>query len=852
MPSTELLPPPTQACSQPPVPAQRGAPWQAHDGACRHCGQPVTGADLEPPEAALFCCAGCRIVFGMLEEHELERYYDYRSGDGAAPPPGLATGRAYTEFDDPEFLELYARRQSGERRLELLLEGVHCAACVWLVEKLPELVPGVTSCRLDFARRLAYVTWNDDGGVDPGPMGEPALDARTLRPSAIARALDRLGYPPHPHRDGQRALVQRLESRDLLMRLAVAGACAGNSMLFALALYSGAFSDMQPSHVRYFRLLSALVALPSVLWSAQVFYRGALGALRARRAHMDLPLSLGIVLAALWGTFNVLRGQGEIYFDTLTMLVFVLLAARYVQLRQQARAELSAGSAHALTPRSARCLEADDQLRVVPAESVARGARIEVLAGDSFPVDGHVASGESAVDKSWLTGEAYPEPVRPGSAVFAGTTNLTGRVVVVAEQSGAETRAGRVWREIERASLRRAPIALLADRVSGQFLVGVLLLSALAFVLWLPSGLTVALDTAIALLIVTCPCGLALATPLAVNAALAQAARVGCLIKGGAVLEALARPALIAFDKTGTLTEGRLELLHWRGDASLAPDVKALEACSSHPIARALVRALADTQAAIVTHCQQRVGQGIEGMIGGRRVSVGAIHSAEAPLPAWAQLAVSELTGEGLTPVLVCVDGGARAVLGLGDPIRSDAAQTLRQLRDAGQRLALLSGDRQQVVDHLVQCLERTSGGAGLFETARGDMSPEAKLEWIEQAHARGNVFMVGDGVNDAAALAAASVGIAVHGGAEASLTAAHVFTTRPGVQPIILLVAGAGRTLRVIHANLAFSLVYNLVAASLTLAGAISPLWAAVLMPLSSLTVVSHSYRRTMFGGAK
>jgi P-type E1-E2 ATPase len=176
----------------------------------------------------------------------------------------------------------------------------------------------------------------------------------------------------------------------------------------------------------------------------------------------------------------------------------------------------------------------------------------------------------------------------------------------------------------------------------------------------------------------------------------------------------------------------------------------------------------------------------------------------------------------------------------------------LRQLRDAGQRLALLSGDRQQVVDHLVQRLERTSGRSGLFETALGDLSPEAKLEWIERAHARGNVFMVGDGVNDAAALAAASVGIAVHGGAEASLTAAHVFTTRPGVQPIIELVAGAGRTLRVIHANLAFSLVYNLVAASLTLAGAISPLWAAVLMPLSSLTVVSHSYRRRMFGSVK
>jgi Cu2+-exporting ATPase len=345
---------------------------------------------------------------------------------------------------------------------------------------------------------------------------------------------------------------------------------------------------------------------------------------------------------------------------------------------------------------------------------------------------------------------------------------------------------------------------------------------------------------------------LALATPLAVSAALAQAARSGWLIKGGAALEALARPALIVFDKTGTLTEGRPALVCWRGDESLKPEVKALEECSSHPIARALVRALADTEAVVVSDCRQHIGHGIEGVIGGRRVSVGGLRCVETALPAWAEEALAELAGEGLTPVVVCVDGDARAVLGLGDAIRSDAAQTLLTLQAAGQRLALLSGDRQEVVDHLVRRLERASGSSGLFQSARGDMSPEAKLEWIEQAHAQGNVFMVGDGVNDAAALAAASVGIAVHGGAEASLEAAHVFATRAGVQPVFELIEGARRTLRVIHANLAFSLVYNVLAAGLTLAGAITPLWAAVLMPLSSLTVVSHSYRRRMFGGKK
>jgi P-type Cu2+ transporter len=820
------------------------------DAGCAHCGEPVPAGAIERGDAQQFCCSGCRIVFRMLEQHALQGYYDYRSrGDEAAARPALATGRDYAEFDDPRFLALYAREHGEERTLELLLEGVHCAACVWLVEKLPELVPGVTACRLDYARRIARVSFRDDLGAATAAGG--ASGAQVTRASRIAQTLDRLGYPPHAHREGERARLQRREERDLLTRLGVAGASAGNSMLFALALYSGAFSDMDPAHMRYFRWLSALVALPAVTWSAQVFYRGALGALRARRPHMDLPLSLGIVLGTAWGAFNLLRGQGEVYFDSLSTLVFVLLAARFVQVRQQARAELAAGSAQALTPRTARRLDESGVARVVPAESVPSGAHVEVLAGDVFPVDGLIESGCSKADTSWLTGESAAESVAPGSAVFAGTTNLMARVVVVAEQSGAETRAARLWLEVERASARRAPIATVADRASAYFLVGVLLLAVVAFLAWLPSGAAKGVEAAVALLVVTCPCGLALATPLAVSAALGQAARAGWLIKGGAALEALARPALIVFDKTGTLTLGKLSVVRWYGDLDLGAYIKTLELGSSHPIARALVEALADVAPLVVTEVVQRTGVGIEGNIEGRRVSVGAVHAVREALPDWANEALAELARAGLTPVVVSVDGHARTVIGLGDPLRPEAAGVLARLRQRGHRLALLSGDRQAVVSYVVGQLERSgSGSVPLFEAARGDVSPEGKLAFVEAARTRGNVFMVGDGVNDAAALAAASVGIAVHGGAEASLAAAHVFATQPGVQPLLALLQGARRALQVIHTNLAFSLVYNVIAAGLCLTLAVTPLWAAIIMPLSSLTVVSHSYRRRMFGG--
>ncbi|MEO8184190.1 MAG: heavy metal translocating P-type ATPase [Deltaproteobacteria bacterium] len=799
---------------------------------CRHCGLPVSSASFDPSSEQQFCCRGCRTVFQMLREHELEGYYAQPRGDASAPEPALATEREYAELDDPAFLDSFSRCQGGERSAELLLEGVHCAACVWLVEKLPALVPGVTSCRLDYARRVAHVSWTDAAGV---------------LPSHIAQTLDRLGYPPHPYRSAMRAQIERREDRDLLTRLAVAAACAGSSMLFALALYSGAFSDMDPALVRYFRAWSVLVSLPSVLWSAQVFYRGALGALRARSPHMDVPLSLGIALAALSGTVNVLRARGDIYFDSLTMLIFVLLAARYLQSRQQRRSEQRASSAQALTPHTARRLGSDGTVQLVPAESVPEGARIEVLAGETFPVDGRVELGQSSVDRGWLTGESQPEAVQPGSAVLAGTTNLSARLVVLSEQSGSATRAARILRDVERAALRRAPTALLADRVSAYFLVGVLLASLLAFLLWLPAGVGTALETAIALLVVSCPCGLSLATPLAVSSALGQAARAGLLIKGGESLEALARPGWIAFDKTGTLTEGKLRLVAWEGDTSLKREVKSLESASAHPIARALVAALAAVDCLPVEDFQQRIGSGVAGTIAGRREALGALHALPAPLPAWAESAAERCSRQAQTPVVVCVDGEVRALLGLGDPLRADAAPTLVRLRALGHRLVILSGDRQPVVDALATRLE-AEAGERLFEQQRGELSPEDKLAWVEERRVTGSVFMVGDGVNDAGALAAASVGIAVHGGAEASLQAAHVFATRAGVRPVLELMSGARRAVAVLRTNLAVSLVYNVLAVGLTLGGHITPIWAAVLMPLSSLSVVTHSYRRQMF----
>jgi Cu2+-exporting ATPase len=366
---------------------------------------------------------------------------------------------------------------------------------------------------------------------------------------------------------------------------------------------------------------------------------------------------------------------------------------------------------------------------------------------------------------------------------------------------------------------------------------------------WLLVDPSRALDATMALLIVTCPCALGLATPLAVSAAVGRAARRGILIKGGDVLERLAHPGLMLLDKTGTLTEGRTRLVRWQGPKQVKPLVRALEAHSAHHLARALVSALDDSAPPLAAgDVRETPGGGISGTVQGRRVAVGSrafLAAAGAGPAPWADAFERELAGA-LTPVFVAVDGEALAAAAFGDPLRPDATQTVDRLRRLGWELGILSGDHPAVVDAVGRTLEVPA------QRRQAAASPEAKLAAVERAVARSSlqrpVVMVGDGVNDAAALAAASVGVAVHGGAEASLAAADVFIDHPGLEPLLGLVSGARAAVRVIRRNLALSLAYNLLGATLAVAGIISPLVAAVLMPLSSLTVVTISYRSRTF----
>ena len=796
---------------------------------CDHCSLPVPAGLVEENSDLQFCCNGCRVAYEVIHEHGLDGYYDIKSRIEAPEKAAQTSGRGFAEFDDPAFHRLYCRAfPSGLATVELYLEGVHCAACVWLVEKLTVVVDGVAEVRLDMGRSLATITWNPE----------------TTPLSQVARFLDSIGYAPHPFRGVEARDMARREERGLLIRIAVAGAIAGNVMLIAFALYGGSFHGITDEFRILFRWVSLALAIPSVAWCASVFFRGAWGALKTRTLHMDLPIAIGILAGFIQGAVNTVRGSGEIYFDSVTALIFFLLVGRFLQRRQQRRAASSTELLFSIAPATARLVDAEG-VREVPLEALSPGNTVEVRAGDSIPADGSVADGSSTLDRSLLTGESLPEPVAMGDPVHAGTVNLGGRLLVEVRVTGEDTRVGRLMRLVEEGAMRRAPVVLLADRISGWFVAIVLTLAAITLGVWLNLDPEHAVGHAVALLIVSCPCALGLATPLAVSAAIGRAARKKILIKGGDALENLARPGRMLLDKTGTLTEGRLGVIRWWGDESVKPRVAAIERHSAHPVARALSEGPTEIEVLEASQVQEITGAGISGVCEGQNVIVAStshLLRELADFPEEAATAADAFANEGLSPVAIAVDRQVVAIAGIGDPLRHDSAESVAAIRASGWQVEILSGDHPAVVRSIANQVGIAPAAA------HGAATPEDKLEAVRKAAIDATVAMVGDGVNDAAALAAATVGIGVHGGAEATLAAADVYLGRPGLEPVVDLLRGSRRTLGVIRRNLVFSLTYNVVAVTFAITGHMSPLLAAILMPLSSMTVVLSSYRARTF----
>lgn len=804
--------------------------------ACTHCGLPLPTLPAET--GPHFCCAGCEVVYETLHASGYaDTFYRLRAmtPTPALPAPSPVDGLSRSILDDARFVAQHTTADAdGTRRTVLYLEGVHCAACVWLVERLPFECEGVLEARLDLPRARLALHW------DP--------DRITL--SGVAAWLSRVGYSAHPLTV---AAGRTAAERRLLIKLGVCWAIAGNVMLLAFAFYAGLDFTRDAALTSAARWLSLGLSIPAVCYGGSAFFRRAFESLRhalrtrsARHLHMDTPIALGLLVGFSHSAWATIQGRGEVWFDSITILIAALLTARWLQLRSRRLAGDATERLLSLIPPMARRKKPTGTVETVRSDTLNPGDTIHVSSGEVIPADGRVCSGRSSVNNAVLTGESRPEPVEPGSRVAAGATNLTAPLTVRVEAVGDATQVGRLLSWVRDAAVGRAPVVMLADRLAGYFVAGVLTLGVVTLGLWLNRAPGQAAQHVVALLVITCPCALGMATPLSMAMATGRAAHAGTFVKTGAALELLSRVDTVVLDKTGTVTKGALRLLEHTGDPDALRMAAALETQSNHPLAAAFLQSFPATDAASPGAFASIPGKGLRGRVAGHRVVVGSpawVRGQATVVPSECAEAVDRALRLGHTPVAVAVDGCFRAVAAFGDEIREDAFESLRALHASGKTIYLLSGDHPDIVRAVARRLgiraDRAMGGA----------TPEEKLAFIEAQQAAGHtVAMVGDGVNDAAALQAASVGIAVEGGSTASRVTADVFLTRHGLAPVLELFAGADRVMQVIRGMLAFSLLYNVAGAAAAMAGMVSPLVAAVAMPVSSLVVVFLAVTRRSF----
>ncbi len=792
---------------------------------CAHCGLPATHRG----EAEAFCCTGCEMVHHALRDAGLDAtFYRLRNiqetGPGR-PSEARLDALFLAELDSRPFLDAHTHLEAdGSRSGVFQLEGIHCAGCVWLVEQMPQMVSGVAESRLNLVRGRLRLRWQPD----------------RVPLSDLARWLARFGYRLQSAAQ-EPAGVPEAERR-LLRRVGAAWALAGNVMLLAVAGYAGLDLVSEPQLAASARWVSFALTCVALVYGGQPFFVSAWQSIRTgirlrhfRNMHMDTPIALGVLLAFLHSAWMTIQGTGEVWFDSISVLIAALLTARWLQFRSLRWAQETANRLLRLIPVMARRVVDGAERELVACTELAAGDTIEVLAGEVVPVDGQVLIGVSAIDNAALTGESRPQTIGPGAPVEAGAINRGADLLVRVDVAGGETRLGRLLDWVERHDADRAPVSYLVDRISAYFVLAVLVLTAVTGWIWWSTDPDQAIFNMVALLVITCPCALAMATPLSLAVATGRAAGRGVFLKHQSVFQTFHDSDTIVFDKTGTLTIGELRVVDIEGDPAALVAAGALERGLTHPIARVLALYAADTDQA--SSRQSTPGRGIEGVVGGRTIRVGRpdwVLDGEA-CPEALRTAIRTYTNHGHVTVAVAVDGVPAAVIALADAVRAEARRLIGRLQARGKSIHLLSGDHPNVVRYVADQLGIPA------DRATGYATPEQKQAYLQQLRQEGHaVAMVGDGINDAAALRAASVGVAVAGTLSPGFSAADVYVSREGLGGVNYLMSASQDVMRRIRVALWFSLAYNLAGAAAAMAGLVHPLLAAVAMPISSLIVAT------------
>jgi len=796
---------------------------------CFHCGLPVPSGDPWRGEVdgqqRSFCCAGCRAVAQAIERAGLSAYYRQRTDFPEHPEETVPDALRDAElFDREEVQRSFVRDVEDSREASLILEGITCAACVWLNERQLQQTPGVVDAQVNYTTHRARVRW------DPARI--------TL--SQILSRIAAIGYTAHPYDPERQEAALARERRDLLKRIGVAAMATVQLMMIAVGLYAADFYPVEERYLTFFRWVSLVLAIPVVTYSARGFFAGAWSALRRGQGSMDIPVALALGLtftASTWATFS---GTGDVYFETLGMFVLFLLTSRLLEMNARKRAAEANETLSKLVPTMARRLEPDGGTAWVPVGDLRTGDRIRVVPGETVPVDGTVAEGHSALDESALTGEYTPVHRGPDDPVLGGTVNGEGPLTVAVERVGQETFVSGILRLLEEAQAARPRIARRAEVASRWFVWALLGVAAGVGAFWWAVDPDRAFWIVVALLIVTCPCALALATPTALVVATGELSKRGVLVARGEALETLAQVDRVVFDKTGTLTRGHLRLARWEGAADGLQRIAALETASEHPVARALVEAGGGSPTQELSAAENFPGRGVKGRLGGEVHWAGAwswVAEQAGQPPAPLAEAAAAMAGRGETVVALAAEGGWLAVFAITDELRTEAGPTVAALRRRGWEPALLTGDSPQAAAALAEQV-------GIHEVHAGQ-DPGDKLDRVRAWQDAGEVVaVVGDGLNDGPVLAGADVSFAMGAGVQAARASADFILLSNRLERIEETAQVGAGTLANIRQNLNLSFAYNALVVPLAAAGWVEPWLAAILMPASSLLVVGNALR--------
>lgn len=800
---------------------------------CYHCGLPIPGdVDLSvkiTAEPRAMCCYGCQAVAQSIVDNGLEEYY--RSRDSLPESPREAVPAILEQmalFDHVEFQKSFVKELGdNEREASLLLEGITCSACIWLNEQHVGRLSGVTAVDINYTTRRARVRWNE----------------AKVKLSDILAAIAAIGYRAYPYDPAKNEEISRKERRDALWRVWVAGFGMMQVMMYAYPVYV-ANGDMTPDIESMMRWASLLLTLPVIFYSASPFFRNAWRDLKLHRVGMDVPVALGVgaaFAASCWATFVQ---HGEVYFDSVTMFVFFLLGGRYLEMTARQKALSVTEALAKLMPAFAQKMpnfpvDRSTEQRIVA--DLLPGDYVLVRAGDLVPADGRVVEGVSCANEALLTGESRPVPKSPGELVTGGSVNAESPLVVQVEQVGDGTRLSAIISLMERAAIEKPHIVEMADRIASYFVAVLLAIAAMVALGWYLVDPSRVLWITVSVLVVTCPCALSLATPIALTVAAGAFAKNGLLVTRGHAIETLARATHFVFDKTGTLTTGRMHLIDvgpvGRLDREECLEIAAaLEQNSEHPVATALRRAVGDRFPAALNPINEP-GQGVQAEVNGRCYRIGrpayALALSRAELPD----AADDWLESGDTVVVLADADSCQAFFRIGDEIRPESSALIAELRLAGKKVVLLTGDAPAVA-------LRVAAALGI-EDVRGGATPQGKHDCVKALQANGAVVaMIGDGVNDAPVLAQAQVSVAMGGGAHLARTQSDLVLLSEDLNHLRYGLRRAVKTLQVIQQNLWWSFAYNFVALPLAIAGYVTPWMAGIGMSASSLLVVLNSLR--------